>query len=138
MINKIMGKTIRGLYRSTLIGMSTGPHVTRYQMYKHLESFAEPRHHSAKVLSISHSEPLAHVLGFGDENITDASYPEVNVLELPYDDESFDAVISDQVLEHVEGDPQRAINEAYRVLKPSGISLHATCFITPLHRCPGD
>jgi len=39
--------------------------------------------------------------------------------ELPFDDNSFDYVISLQVLEHVE-DPRPLLEEMYRVLKPGG------------------
>jgi asparagine synthase (glutamine-hydrolysing) len=42
-----------------------------------------------------------------------------NALELPFPDESFDAVWSNGVL-HATGDTQRAINEVWRVLKPGG------------------
>ncbi len=39
--------------------------------------------------------------------------------KLPYKDESFDIVFSQQVLEHV-NDPEAVIKEAFRVLKPGG------------------
>jgi len=107
-------------------------------MYNHLSKYSENRPENSKVLSISHSEILAKLLGFDEEQITDASYPEFNVLKLPFQDGEFDAVISDQVLEHVEGQPQLAINELFRVLKPNGIALHTTCFINPVHKCPND
>jgi SAM-dependent methyltransferase len=81
---------------------------------------------------------LARLLGFKDEQITDASYPEFNILSLPFEDGEFDAVVSDQVLEHIEGNPQSAIDETFRVLKPNGISLHTTCFINPVHGAPND
>jgi SAM-dependent methyltransferase len=89
-------------------------------------------------LSIGHSEHLAKLLGFSDKQITDVSYPEFNILRLPFKDGEFDAVVSDQVLEHVEGEPQLAINELFRVLKPEGISLQTTCFINPVHGSPND
>lgn len=43
-----------------------------------------------------------------------------NIYALPYADETFDAVIYSEVLEHVEDD-QQALREAYRVLKPGGV-----------------
>ena len=42
-----------------------------------------------------------------------------NALELPFEDESFDAVWSNGVL-HATGDTPRAIREVHRVLKPGG------------------
>ena len=44
-------------------------------------------------------------------------------LELPYEDDTFDLVLSDQVFEHVQ-DQVRAFQEIYRVTKPGGDGLH--------------
>jgi len=138
MVEKLIHKVAKALYKTTIMGLRKGPHITRYYMYKQISKYSEPRPEGLKVLSISHSEILAKLLGFNDNQITDASYPEFNVLKLPFKDEEFDAVVSDQVLEHVEGEPQMAVNELFRVLKPGGISLHTTCFINPIHGCPKD
>ncbi len=138
MMSKISGQLAIFLYQLTTIGLSKGPHVTRYYMYNHLSNYSKNYPGHLKVLSISHSEYLAKLLGFSDQQITDVSYPEFNVLQLPFADGEFDCVVSDQVLEHVEGEPQLAINELFRVLKPNGIALHTTCFINPVHKCPND
>lgn len=45
---------------------------------------------------------------------------QADVLSLPYDDQSFDVVMAAHVLEHLP-DPQRALKEMIRVLKPGGI-----------------
>ncbi|OGV89162.1 hypothetical protein A2Z41_02375 [Microgenomates group bacterium RBG_19FT_COMBO_39_10] len=50
-----------------------------------------------------------------------------NVYQLPFKDESFEAVLIFDLLEHLE-DPQKALHEVYRVLKPEGI---LSCF-TPI------
>jgi SAM-dependent methyltransferase len=42
---------------------------------------------------------------------------------LPYEDNTFDVVFSDQVFEHVQNYPE-AIAELHRVMKPDGVSLH--------------
>src|SRR5580704_14840772 len=47
-------------------------------------------------------------------------YQKGDALELPFEDASFDVVCAMDFLEHVE-DPEQAIAEAARVLKPSGI-----------------
>lgn len=48
---------------------------------------------------------------------------DMNQYKIPFDDDTFDVVISDQVFEHVQNYPQ-AITEIKRVLKPGGSSLH--------------
>jgi SAM-dependent methyltransferase len=89
------------------------------------------------VLSISHSANLCDILGLKGVTITEANYPEVSVLDLPYPDGIFDFVLSDQVFEHIGGSPQRAIEECLRVLKPGGVMVHTTCFVMGYHG-PGD
>jgi len=44
---------------------------------------------------------------------------------IPYDDDSFDVVFSDNVLEHLE-EPERVFQEINRVLKPGGVFLFKT------------
>lgn len=77
-------------------------------------------------------------MGLGNCEIVQAVYPQCTLLALPFDDNQFDYVVSDQVLEHVEGDPQLAINESYRVLRPGGFAIHTTCLINPVHYDPDD
>jgi SAM-dependent methyltransferase len=43
-----------------------------------------------------------------------------SVLDLPFEENHFDFVVSSEVIEHTE-DPYRAVREFYRVLKPGGI-----------------
>ena len=57
--------------------------------------------------------------------------------ELPFEDESFDTVVSFMVLEHL-ADPQRAMREARRVLRPGGTYLISVPFIWGLHNVPYD
>lgn len=44
-----------------------------------------------------------------------------DIMEIHHPDNSFDAYISMGVVEHFEGGPLPALNEAYRVLKPNGL-----------------
>lgn len=127
-----------GLLRLSMKSLPRGPHITRFSMYRHLSRFRQSPRVGAKVLSISHSKHLCEVLGLDRQVVTEANYPEANMLSLLFADGSFDYVVSDQVLEHVEGDPQVAIDETLRVLRPGGIAIHATCFINPIHEVPGD
>jgi SAM-dependent methyltransferase len=56
---------------------------------------------------------------FEVENVKAEELRTANALELPFDDNTFDAVWSNGVL-HATGDTRRAIAEARRVLKPGG------------------
>lgn len=56
---------------------------------------------------------------------------------LPLEDESFDAVLSTQVLEHV-GEPSTYVGECFRVLRPGGRLLLSTHGIMVLHPDPVD
>lgn len=126
-------------FRFCCLGFARGEHVTRYYMYKQLAKYrGAATKGEARVLSLSGSQALCRVLGYPESSIQDVAYPEYNILHLPFPDASFDAVVSDQVLEHVEGDPQQAMDESLRVLKSGGIMVHATCFINPIHAAPSD
>lgn len=120
-------------------GLARGPHITRYYMYDHLREIGRllPER-TGRVLSISHSKNLGELLGVRPTEVVEASYPDHNILSLRFEDGSFDFVLSDQVLEHVEGNPQKAVDECYRVLRPGGIAVHTTCFINPIHMVPKD
>jgi SAM-dependent methyltransferase len=52
-------------------------------------------------------------------------------------DASFDVVLCTEVLEHLP-EPQRAIDEIYRVLVPGGELLLTTRFLFPIHDAPHD
>jgi ubiquinone/menaquinone biosynthesis C-methylase UbiE len=56
---------------------------------------------------------------------------------LPFVDGAFDTVLCTEVLEHLP-EPQRAIDEMHRVLKPGGELLLTTRFLFPIHDAPHD
>lgn len=108
-------------------------------MYRSLEdSGRRLPFHQGRVLTISHSANLVSLLGLQPSELVEANYPEFNLLKLNFPNDSFDFILSDQVLEHVRGNPQTAIDESHRVLKPGGIAVHTTCFINPIHDEPHD
>ena len=45
-----------------------------------------------------------------------------NILDLPFEDDSFDIVFCNHVLEHIEDD-HKAMSELYRVMKPGGMGI---------------
>jgi SAM-dependent methyltransferase len=57
--------------------------------------------------------------------------------EIPSGDTQFDSAISTAVLEHLE-EPEKAILECYRVLKPGAHAIYSVPFIWHLHEEPRD
>lgn len=57
--------------------------------------------------------------------------------KMPFDDTSFDVVISTEVLEHV-SDPDAYLAEVKRVLKPGGMFFFTVPFLMSLHEVPHD
>lgn len=144
-IGKALKATIRHsarlLFSFGASRMACGAHVTRYTMYKELAAkVQDPNRGEGKtLLSISHSENLISALGLERAKVVEANYPEHSATNLTaFNDGEFDYVLSDQVLEHVEGNPQLVFDETLRLLKPGGIAVHTTCLINPVHGYPGD
>lgn len=86
--------------------------------------------------------------GWVDEYLTNVKYvvldkvPDYNpdivgdVSNLPFEDNSIDAILAIHLLEHVE-EPQKAVKEIYRVLKPGGYAYFDTPFIFYYHPMKG-
>lgn len=70
----------------------------------------------------------------GGEKAADKFY---NGQNIPYNDSSFDMVISTQVFEHVEC-PEKLLKEIYRVLKNGGILFLTMPFVWDEHETPYD
>lgn len=113
--------------------------ITRHAMYARLENILAaddgPNHRCS---AVSKSGGLARIAGLRTSQITVTEYPKANMLNLEFADNGFDSCVSDQVLEHVEGDPFQAVSESFRVVRRGGAVLHTTCFINQLHGFPKD
>ncbi len=57
--------------------------------------------------------------------------------KIPSDDNCFDTALCTDVLEHLE-DPQKAVSEAYRVLKKGGYAIYTVPFFWHVHEQPRD
>jgi SAM-dependent methyltransferase len=68
---------------------------------------------------------------------TDLTHVISDAHEIPFQDETFDAVWLQAVLEHVL-DPAVVVAEAYRVLKPGGLIFADTPFMQPVHEAAYD
>ena len=94
--------------------------------------FDEPQ--TKRVLHIAPEKRLSRMmlgLGFGDYVCGDlftegyrhpAHVRNIDVMDIPYDDDTFDLVLCNHVLEHIETDDV-AIRELARVLKPGGTAI---------------
>ena len=113
--------------------------ITRLCMYRTLsDRLAALDGPEQSCMCISSSQTLARIAGLRQAKLEVANYPDVNLIDLPYPDGRFDFLVSDQVLEHVEGDPFRAVAESLRVLRPGGQAIHTTCFVNEVHGSPND
>ena len=54
-----------------------------------------------------------------------------------WESDYFDTIIATEVLEHLY-DPEKAVNEMYRLLKSGGVCIASTRFIYPYHGGPHD
>lgn len=134
------GRGLKAAVEASLERVALGDHsLTRFSMYESLaDRLAAHDGLSKTCLSISGSNRLARVLGLRAARIVEASYPEHSMLALGFADAAFDFCVSDQVLEHVEGNPFDAVRESFRVVVPGGFVVHASCLLNPIHREPGD
>lgn len=75
----------------------------------------------------------------GVDHQSDRSQPDIvaSALDLPLENQSFDTVVSTELLEHV-SDPLRALQEMHRVLKPGGYLILSTPLYWPRHEIPYD
>jgi hypothetical protein len=126
-----------GVYHFLSLGMRTEYPFSRFGLYHSIQEASRELKLQGPILSISHSRHLLPIIGVSEIDVTDANFPEVNILNLPHPDGTFNLVISDQVFEHIQGLPSDAMRETLRVTKSGGWVLHTTCFRTPYHG-PGD
>lgn len=77
------------------------------------------------ILEINEAGTLSPTLENCGER-TFGAYPDIDMLALPYEDNTFDMVVHSDTLEHIVN-PTRALSECYRVLKPGG----GLCFTVP-------
>jgi SAM-dependent methyltransferase len=71
-----------------------------------------------EVVGIDYSESAIRSIGEYDKALRiDLG----DVMELPYDDDSFDAYLSFGVIEHVDENRDRILKEAHRILRPGGV-----------------
>ena len=122
-----------------------------YLPRRKLHSFikSESNHIQGRTLDIGCGEkPYAHLFScteyigidiettekYHEKHKTDLFY---NGVDLPFENNSFDSIVCFEVLEHV-FEPEKIVNEMFRVLKPGGSILLTTPFIWNEHEIPYD
>ncbi len=110
--------------------------LTRYTMYRRIRTVL-PAPLTGKILGISGIENFYDRIDRGASEMVETRYPEVDMQNLPFPDEEFDYVISDQVLMHLP-DARQALQEAFRVLRKGGIGIHTAAVLNPIFLYPGD
>ncbi|MFQ5911350.1 MAG: methyltransferase domain-containing protein [Thermoplasmata archaeon] len=111
--------------------------ITRYFMYKRIGTVLQDLPCVGRVLGISGVGQLYAYFDQRNSELVDLHYPRVDAHSLPFRDGSFDWVLTDQVLEHIEN-PFQVVEESRRVLKPGGYAIHTSCLINPVHHAPKD
>ncbi len=133
MMRRLVSAASRAVWAASSVGMRKGDTFSRFSMYRELRKLVRPEDLGDRVLSVSHSTGLVGKLGGDPHAAVEANYPEQQIDRLSFEDDSFSAVVSDQVLEHIECTPTEAVDEVWRVLRPGGLAVHTTCFFTPYH-----
>ncbi len=76
---------------------------------------------------VDFSGPIVDIMNrWSQENSFDAKFIKGNVLNLDYPDNSVSGYISLGVVEHFIEGPQKALEEAYRILRPGGVAIITT------------
>ena len=94
-------------------------------------------------LGAGHAKYKSIISNFCDEYIALDIFPGKNIdvvhdiLNTPFEDNSFDTIICTQVLEHIK-EPWLVVEEIRRLLKPNGICILTAPFLQPYHQDPED
>lgn len=106
-------------------------HITRYRMHQRILSLWPDAARDIDVLGVNGLGEYRKIVGPGCR-VTETSYPEVDLLALPYAAESFDLVTCEQTLEHVRN-PFLAVGEIHRTLRSGGRAIITTVAAFPYH-----
>jgi glycosyltransferase involved in cell wall biosynthesis len=114
------------------------PHCGCHDRERHLKMYIEKTGilEGKKKIKILHFAPERNILNFlakfnpeihilADLYTSDPRFEKINIEAIPYDNSSFDLIIANHILEHVDN-PNLALFEINRVLKDDGIAILQT------------
>lgn len=117
-------------------------HFHRYVNYRRVQQWIEvawgDQVNQLNVIEFGGSNGV--IIGFlkGANCEVAPNFPEVDIQNLQnYQDQVYDVVILDQILEHIPN-PNQAVEEVKRILKPKGVCICITPFLIKIHGYPND
>jgi len=136
------------LFQPTFVGVFTNPFfISRFKLFREIKKVAP--FISGRVLDVGCGQKpyksLFHSTEYIGMDVEVSGHSHVNEqidvyydgTRFPFEDNSFDSVICNQVLEHVKT-PKETISEIHRVLKPNGYALLTVPFLSDEHEQPFD
>lgn len=116
-------KNVRGDGLTSPSAASSGPRGSPLRLLDvgcGVGDFPEAIAHYCPELKVYGVDISKKAISLAKKRVKRVSFSVADVQKLPFKDENFDAVTCFDLLEHVE-DPQKALVEIYRVLKPKGV-----------------
>ena len=107
-----------------------------YKKYNSLKKIDFKNDSNIKYLTFYDMEQISNAIGLTDCVKYVLKYPENIISAVPFPDNFFDFVVTDQLLEHADSDPFGVCRELYRVTKKGGYNIHTTNWQWPSHYQP--
>jgi len=137
-----MGSNARKLAKRLFPYLINSRSITRISLEKRLKPLLS-RIEGGRILDIgSKGSPYKNLVKadrFVTMDVSPENHPDIccDVHDIKSEDKVFNAVIASELLEHCY-DPQKVVNEIYRVLVKGGICILSTRFIYRYHPDPND
>jgi SAM-dependent methyltransferase len=118
-------------------------HFARYVMYLDIMDFLQNTSHlstlkNPAIIEFGGSNGILELMFRPHDYLIAENYPVVDIQNLSnFKSRHYDFIVLDQILEHVPN-PQKAVQEVYRIMKKGGWLITTTPFLIKIHPCPND